>query len=125
VWISKPNVTWPAPDFLDTNMQQYEQNVLRRFPAKDLDHDSAFCAAVGEIQGEFLVIHPFREGNARAIKLATDLLAAQTARPLLAYDETGEGQQAYIEAAKAAFKRNYTLLIEIIRGALARARQRP
>ena len=27
VWISKPGTTWPAPDFLDTNMRAYEQNV--------------------------------------------------------------------------------------------------
>lgn len=64
VWISKPGTTWPAPDFLDANMLEYEQNVLRKFPAGDLSDDSVFCAAVGEIQGEFLVIHPFREGNA-------------------------------------------------------------
>ena len=33
VWISKPGITWPAPDFLDANMRAYEQNVLRKFPA--------------------------------------------------------------------------------------------
>jgi cell filamentation protein len=86
-------------------------------------NDSAFCAAVAEVQGEFLVIHPFREGNARTIKLATDLLAAQTGRPLLAYDQTEEGATEYIEAAKAAFKRQYGPLTEVIRRALAQARQ--
>jgi cell filamentation protein len=87
--------------------------------------DEQFCEVAAELQGEFLVIHPFREGNARTIKLATDLLAAQTGRPLLAYDQTEKGIGAYVEAAKAAFKRDYTLLTEIIRQALARARHRP
>jgi cell filamentation protein len=83
----------------------------------------AFSAAVGEIQGEFLAIHPFREGNARTIKLATDLLAAQTGRPLLAYDQTEAAAKEYIEAAKAAFRRQYGPLTEIIRQALAHAPQ--
>jgi cell filamentation protein len=125
VWISKPDTTWPAPDFLEKNMQMYESNVLWRHPAHMLQDDNAFCNAVGEIQGEFLVIHPFREGNARTIKLATDLLAAQTDRPLLVYDQSHEGQQQYIEAAKAAFKRRYDPMIEIIGQALARAKNRP
>ena len=124
VWISKPGTTWPAPDFLDANMLAYEQNVLQKFPANDLNDDSTFCAAVGEIQGEFLVIHPFREGNARTIKLTTNLLAAQTGRPLLVYDQSDEGQRQYIEAAKAAFKRDYVPMVEIIRRALAQAENR-
>ncbi len=68
------------------------------------------------------MIHPFREGNARAIKLLTDLLAAQTGRPLLRYDTSQAGQQQYIDGAKAAFKKNYAPLEEIIRAALAEGR---
>ena len=124
VWISKPGVTWPAPDFLDRNMETFEREVLRKYSASPLGGEDAFCAAVAEIPGEFLVIHPFREGNARTIKLATDLLAAQTGRPLLAYDSSQEGQQRYIAAAQAAFKRQYGPMEEIIRQALAEARRR-
>lgn len=123
VWISKPGVTWPAPDFLDSNMQDFESGVLSKYPAHALSDDDAFSAAVGEIQGEFLVIHPFREGNARAIKLLTDLLATQTGRPLLIYEGNEEGQNRYIAAAKAAFKKDYSPMAEIISQALARARQ--
>ena len=96
VWISKPGVTWPAPDFIDKNMQDLEEMVLRKYSPESLREDQAFCAAVGEIQGEFLVVHPFREGNARTIKLLTDLLAAQTGRPPLVYDQTEEGTRRYI-----------------------------
>jgi cell filamentation protein len=123
VWIRKPGVTWPAPDFLASNMERFEQNVLAQYPAEQLTDEDTFCHAAGEIQGEFLVIHPFREGNARTIKLATNLLAAQTGRPLLKYDSTDAGRNAYIEAAKRAFKRDYRLMAEIIRQALAQARQ--
>lgn len=123
VWISKPGVTWPAPDFLEQNMQAFETNVLGKYPAKLLVEDDAFCTALAEIQGEFLVIHPLREGNARTIKLMTDLLAAQTGRPLLAYDQTDQGQKRYIRAANLAFKRDYAPMTAIIRQALGESRK--
>jgi cell filamentation protein len=125
VWISKPGTTWPAPDFLDRNMGEYERAVLRAYPAEMIRDDDRFCAAAAEIQGEFLVVHPFREGNARTIKLATDLLAAQTGRPLLAYDHSEESAAEYVEAAKAAFHRHYEPLAGVIRRSLERARRRP
>jgi cell filamentation protein len=80
-------------------------------------------AALGEIQGEFLVIHPFREGNARTIKLVTDLLALQSGRPPLEYDPSDAGIAAYISAAKVAFRRDYKPLSTIIRSALVRAQK--
>jgi cell filamentation protein len=124
VWIRKPGVTWPPPDFLDQNMIEFECSVLRKYPADILQDDVAFCAAASQIQGEFLVIHPFREGNARTIKLLTNILAVQTDRPLLAYDSGEEGQRLYIAAAMAAFKRHYDPMAEIIQHALKRARSR-
>jgi len=123
--ISKPGVTWPPPAYLDESMTKFELDVLRKLPAAILSDEDAFCQAVAQIQGEFLVIHPFREGNARAIKLVTDLLAAQTGRPLLQYDQSEPGRDRYILAASQAFKRNYRPMEEIIRQALAAAMQGP
>jgi len=118
VWISKPGITWPAPDFIDENMHTWEREVLRKYPAASLGENDAFRVAVAEIQAEFLVIHPFREGNARTIKLLTDLLAAQTGRPPLVYDQSEEGKKRYVEAATAAFGKNYALMAEVIRRAM-------
>lgn len=76
VQISKPGAIWPPPDYLDESMATFEQDVLKKYSATMLTDDEKFCQACGEIQGEFLAIHPFREGNARTIKLMTDLLSA-------------------------------------------------
>jgi cell filamentation protein len=120
VWISKPGTTWPAPGFLAQGMADFEQQVLRPCEPAALSDDTAFSEMVAAIQGEFLVIHPFREGNARTIKLATDLLAVQTGRLPLKYDQSEAGAQGYIEAAKAAFKRQYAPMVAIIRAAIQR-----
>jgi cell filamentation protein len=118
VWISKPGITWPAPDFLDEHMAIFERDVLAKYRPAGLHENVMFCRALAEIQGEFLVIHPFREGNARTIKLVTDLLAVQTGRLPLQYDQSEAGKEAYIAAAKAAFMQNYSPMTDVIRGAL-------
>jgi cell filamentation protein len=125
VRISKPGITWPPPDFLENAMHEFERTVLQRYPASALSSDDAFCSAVAYIQGEFLAIHPFREGNARTIKLATNLLAAQTERPLLRYDEGKEGGRRYIAAANAAIARDFGPMTEIISTALRAAAPPP
>jgi cell filamentation protein len=118
VKISKEETTWSPPDFLEGAMQEFGKDVLKRYCAGDLSDDETFCGAVGHIQGEFLAIHPFREGNARTIKLVTDLLAAQTGRLPLQYDMTDVGTDQYIEAAKAAMLKDYEPMTVIIGEAL-------
>jgi cell filamentation protein len=114
VTISKPGVTWPPPDYLDNAMNEFELDVLSKYPVESLQDDEQFCSALAHIQGEFLAIHPFREGNARTIKLVTDLMAIQTERLPLMYDDSDEGKRRYIEAAAAAILKDFepmTLLI--------------
>jgi cell filamentation protein len=122
VRISKPGAQWPPPDYLDAPMRAFEVNMLQKHRASTLHGDKQFCLAAAEIQGEFLSIHPFREGNARTIKLVTDLLASQTDRPLLKYDMSPSGIKQYIAAAKEALHhQRVDLLEQIIGEALLRA----
>lgn len=117
---------WPAAQFLDRSMQEFERSVLSKYRASSLTNDDDFCRAVGEIQGEFLAIHAFREGNARTVKLFTDLLAAQAEKPFLAYDQTPKGADRYIAAASAALlRKDYQPMAEMARESLARGRLRP
>ena len=124
VVISKPGAIWPPPQFLDAAMKSYQEDVLVKCDPSVLADEDAFVSISAEMQGEFLSIHPFREGNARAIKLVNDLLAAQTNRPLLVYDQSGAGRDEYIDAAKAALgKKDYAPMQKIIRAALRAAFQ--
>ena len=102
VVISKPGAIWPPPQYLDAAMKSYQEQVLSKCEPQQLAGDDEFVEVSAELQGEFLSIHPFREGNARAIKLVNDLLATQTGRPLLVYDQSVSGVATYIDAAKAA-----------------------
>ncbi|PIR52920.1 hypothetical protein COU76_04050 [Candidatus Peregrinibacteria bacterium CG10_big_fil_rev_8_21_14_0_10_49_10] len=118
VTISKPGVTWPPPDYLNNAMDVFEKDVLSKYPAHSLQDDESFCEALAHIQGEFLTIHPFREGNARTIKLITDLMAVQTGRLPLVYDDSDEGKQCYIKAAAAAILKDFEPMTILITEAL-------
>jgi len=117
VTISKPGVTWPPPDYLDDAMKEFEQDVLSNYPVSSLQDDEQFCSALAHIQGEFLAIHPFREGNARTIKLVTDLLAVQIGRLPLVYDDSDAGRQHYIEAAATAILKDFDPMVHLIKEA--------
>ncbi len=124
VVISKPGAIWPPPQFLDAAMKSYQEQVLCKCDPERLAADDAFVEMSAELQGEFLSIHPFREGNARTIKLVNDLVAAQTGRPLLVYDQTDAGVTTYINAAKSALgNQDYAPMKEVIRAALQAALQ--
>lgn len=123
-WISKGNTVWAHPDHIDALMQGFEVNVLQQTPLSKTMSDDEFCSIVALIQGEFLTIHPFREGNARTIKVVTDLYAVQTDRPFLIYDESETGKQDYIDAAIQAMLTNHRPLEAIVKAALATARSK-
>ena len=123
VTISKPGVTWPPPDYLHGAMERFEREILARYPAGSLSKDHDFCKALAHIQGEFLAIHPFREGNARTIKLVTNLLAVQTGRLPLAYDASSQGRDLYIEAAKRAILKDYAPMTSVMEKALTASRR--
>ena len=125
VSISKEGTAWPPPDYLGEAMSTFERDVLLKYPATSLTSDDLFCKAVAHIQGEFLAIHPFREGNARTIKLVTDLLAVQTGRLALIYNPSDAGRDDYIAAAKAAMLQNYDPMTEIIASALSASQRSP
>ena len=116
-WFCLPRYIEPAA--AEIFAQLGKEHFLRRLAREE------FLDRLTFYLGEVNAVHPFREGNARTIKLACDLLAAQTDRPILRYEESDAGQAAYIEAAKAAFSRNYEPLARLIVEALERGRQAP
>lgn len=122
VSISKGYMRWPPAMFLAQSMETLGHDVLSQYAPSKLREDRDFVKAVAVIQGEFLAVHPFREGNARTIKLCTDVLAVQSGRPQLAYDSTPEGRNRYIDANKAAvYNLDYSFLEREIREALERS----
>jgi len=70
---------------------------------------------------ESFVIHPFREGNGRTIRLLLYLIALQADYEGLDFgmiDEKGKSYERYIEAIRQGVDGNHTLMADIIMEAL-------
>ena len=67
---------------------------------------------------EFILIHPFREGNGRLSRLLADVMAVQSGRGPLDYSAWNEHKAAYIQAIHQGVEMNYALMKQLVVQAL-------
>ena len=83
--------------------------------------------ALALTHAEFVLIHPFREGNGRLVRLLNTVMALQAGLPALDYGGiAGRGKRGYIAAIHAAQGRAGPVHNDIGRGLseVERGRQR-
>jgi len=70
--------------------------------------------ALAEVHVEFILIHPFREGNGRVGRILSTLMALQANLPLLDFGPIrGRRKKNYFAAVRAGLDRNYKPMGEI------------
>jgi cell filamentation protein len=70
--------------------------------------------ALAVVHVEFLLIHPFREGNGRLARLLSILMALQAGLPLLDFSGIkGKGKERYFAAVRAGLDQNYQFMKQI------------
>ena len=122
--IAKDGMKWPNAAFLDQSMQSFEKDVLQKVKTCDLQSEDDFCRAAARIHGEFIAVHPFREGNGRTARLACDLLAINVGLPILRYDRSPAGVERYVHANKlVVYRADYSLLENVFAEAVGQARE--
>ena len=104
-------------------MSQFQRELLTaETPCEGMD-DERLLVALARTHAEFILIHPFREGNGRLARLLNTLMALQAGLPLLDFDGLrGHARQRYIAAIHAALDRNYEPLEQVFAGVLRRTR---
>jgi len=101
-------------------MVKFEKDFLSKYtPCHYTDVDE-LAYALGLLHIEFILIHPFREGNGRTARLLADLMAMQAKRPPINYlhiDQTvnPEGFSQYILSIHAGVSGNYEPIREIFK----------
>lgn len=128
VSISKDNFPFAAASRIKPLMLEFEMHQLKAYtPCHHLNTDElARALAITHI--EFILIHPFREGNGRTGRLLANLMAMQANRPPINFnliDQTKNqtGYIDYIQAIHAGFNKRYdpmtSLFISLIEDTLA------
>lgn len=118
--ISKDNFQFSAANRIEYLMQKLESDFLAKYTPCHFSDDDELAFALGVVHVEFLLIHPFREGNGRVARLLADLMAAQAKRPPLDYQfidlmKNQSGFKQYISAIHAGLSCNYKPIKEIFK----------
>lgn len=97
----------------------FERDCLVRFtPCHDLG-DAALAEAVAVTHVEFILIHPFREGNGRLSRLLADVMVVQAGCEPLDYSIWDADKPAYFGAIHAGMAGDYRPMRRLVEAVLA------
>jgi len=106
---------WPLPPGgIDPLVSIFDRDVLSRSPLVSGDDEAVF-RYIGEVMGELLAIHPFREGNGRTAFIVGNLVLMQNnLLPLDVYDRRKDELRYYGACDEARVHRNYEPLAALV-----------
>jgi len=119
VELQKGSFRWPPASRVPQNMEVLENESLRKYtPSRSPDlHVTANAVAV--VHAEFLLVHPFREGNGRMARWIADLMFLQAGFPVPRYNFSGKGSLLrktwYLNAVIQGYQQDYTPLTAFFR----------
>ena len=107
---------WPLPPGgIGPQMAVFERDVLSRSPLISGDNGAVF-RYTAEVMGEFIAIHPFREGNGRtAFVLGNLILMQNDLLPLDVYDRRRDEERYYAACEAARIHKDYAPLATLIK----------
>ena len=99
-------------------LADFERSCLARWtPCHDMDTDT-LVEAIAVTHVEFILIHPFREGNGRLSRLLADVMAVQSGRDPLDYSTWNANKPAYIQAIHQGVQMEYAPMKRLVAQAL-------
>ena len=127
VELTKGDFSWPPAYLVEKNMSEFEMNCLKKKTPCRSGPLNCVTLAMAEVHAEFLLIHPFREGNGRLGRWLAELMALQAGLPLPAYRFTGRGstkeRERYLNAVKSGYLQNYRDLAEFFADTIERGEE--
>ncbi len=99
--MAKQDFQFAAAHLIQKLMQKYETEFLNEYtPCEGMDEEQ-LVEALANVHLEFILIHPFREGNGRLGRLLATVMALQAGRPPLDFTYLTEHKGEYIQAIHA------------------------
>lgn len=102
-------------------MASFEKEVLREYTPYTFTSSDEVVTALAVVHTEFVLIHPFREGNGRLGRMLAMLMAFQAGLPPLDFAViTGKKKKEYFAAVQAGLDRNYEPMKEVFNDVIGR-----
>ncbi len=114
--MSKDGFLFAAAHLIPRLMLDFEKKILQQYmPASKFTTIETLSHALAIVHVEFILIHPFREGNRRLGRLLCSLMALQAGRNVINYKLISEkkGREAYFHAIQRGVMEDYRPMIEL------------
>jgi cell filamentation protein, protein adenylyltransferase len=107
VTMSKGGFPFAAVPQLSALMDNFDKQFLQKYtPCNKMKKDD-LVEAMAICHVEYIIIHPFREGNGRLGRLLTTVMALQAGMPALDFEFIEKNKDRYIEAIHAGHAGDY------------------
>ena len=123
VEMSKDGFVFARAKFIPDLMKEFSNSALQSQTPPTINSGSELSFLLAKIHVEFILIHPFREGNGRTIRLLLSLIAQQAHYAGVDFGfikDKGKEFKRYIAAIQFGMNGNYTLMQQIVEQALSR-----
>jgi len=110
----KDGFKFAAADRIPYLITGFEKRYLHRFEELNTLSRLELIGYLTECHVEFILIHPFREGNGRLSRLLFDALSVQAGSGLLDYSLWDEHKAFYFKAIQAGVSGNYKPMMQLV-----------
>jgi len=119
--LTKGGFTFAAAHLIPALMVDFEHQCLALYTPCRFTEREAIDHAIAVVHVELLLIHPFREGNGRLVRMLVSLMALQAKLPLLDFGMLkGKKKQEYFKAVQFGLNRKYEPMEKIFREVIER-----
>lgn len=116
--MSKGGFRFAAANFLHKQIPDFEERFLSQF-ASLVDYNvDELVAFLARLHVEFILIHPFREGNGRISRLLNDVLLVRAGYLPMDYQLWHKHRDYYIKAIQAGVAGDYQYIERLMRDSL-------
>lgn len=116
--LSKADFYFAAAQQIPHLLNDLDKNYLSHLTPCTGMTASALAEAIAIVHVEFILIHPFREGNGRLSRLLADVMAVQADHEPLDYSSWDANKPAYFAAIQMGLDRNYRPMTALVANAL-------
>lgn len=113
--MGKGGFQFMSPLQIEKNIRLFEDEYLSRFNNLPEMTDEEFVSFIAQSHVEFILIHPFREGNGRISRLLMDFLCSKAGKGTLDYSLWDEHKDFYFKSIQAGVNRDYQHIERLVR----------
>lgn len=112
--LTKDGFQFAAADRIPRLLDGFEKQFLSRSGELKSLSRPELVSYLAECHVEFILIHPFREGNGRLSRLLCDVLSVLAGKGLLDYSLWDEHKAFYFKAIQAGVSGNYSPMMQLV-----------